>query len=126
MEGLGLRELEQGDHAFHGDPSLHAPMPAFRHPTADGPLRHIILPDGRRKLFLRNDLRCANMRPSSVLLRLLGFSLLGLLGLVTALVILEPLLSWLLVVVLGFLWIYGFSLSHAYVLMHDGIGSARR
>jgi hypothetical protein len=66
------------------------------------------------------------MRPTSVLARLLGFTLLGLLALVTAIVILEPISWWLLIVVLGLLWGYGFSISHSYVLMHDGIGSVRR
>jgi hypothetical protein len=66
------------------------------------------------------------MAVRATLVRFVGFALLAYLVLVVAAVILRPELWWLAAPFFASLWIWGFSLSHAYVFTHDGISSSER
>jgi hypothetical protein len=58
--------------------------------------------------------------------RVLGHALLIVLAVATVTVALQPDFWWLLLYFLGMLLLYAFSVSHAYILAHDGVGPRRR
>ena len=66
------------------------------------------------------------MAARAVFARFVGVALLVYLALLVAVVIVRPDFWWLLSTFFVILWIWGFSLSHAYVFTHNGISSRKR
>ena len=66
------------------------------------------------------------MPARAVLVRFVGVAMLVYLALVIGVAIVRPELWWLVAIFFVMLWLWGFSLSHSYVLTHDGISSSKR
>jgi len=66
------------------------------------------------------------MTARAVLVRLVGVAMLVYLALVIGVAIVRPELWWLVAIFFVMLWLWGCSLSHSYVLTHDGISSSKR
>src|SRR3989442_13580599 len=66
------------------------------------------------------------MAARAVLVRFVGVAMLVYLALVIGVAIVRPEFWSLVAIFFVMLWLWGFSLSHAYVLTHDGISSSKR
>jgi len=66
------------------------------------------------------------MAARAVFARFVGVALLVYLALLIAVVVVRPEFWWPPAFFFVILWIWGFSLSHAYVFTHDGISSSKR